>query len=155
MEVESLVKKETALTTRQVIQIALQLLMLALLLDWSFQILFPFVTPIVWGSVLAVALYPIHQWLKKTLKGRGTLAAVILCIIMLAIVIFPAVVLMLNTADEARDAMRDFQEGKIKIPPPGDHVKSWPVVGRKVDAIWRQASDNLTVLIEKNPEKVK
>src|SRR5215467_4749976 len=134
MEVDP-IKKQTAFNTRQVVQLALQLLMLAVLLIWSFHILFPFITPIIWGAVLAVALNPIHQWLKKRLKGKGTLVAVILCIIMLVIVILPAVALILNTADEARDAMRDFQEGKLNIPPPGDNVKNWPIVGRKVDAI--------------------
>jgi predicted PurR-regulated permease PerM len=64
MEVD-LIKKQTALATRQVVQMAIQLLMLALLLVWSFHILFPFLTPILWGAVLAVALSPIHQWLKK------------------------------------------------------------------------------------------
>lgn len=134
---------------------ALQLLMLALLLDWSYHILFPFVTPIVWGAVLAVAVYPIHQRLRKALKGKGTLAAVILCICMLLLVVLPVVVLTLNTADEARDAIRDFKEGRLKIPPPGDNVKNWPFVGRKADAIWRQASDDVTILVEKNPERVK
>lgn len=155
MDADNLLKKQTNPTTRQVVQMGLQLLMLALLLDWSYHILFPFVTPIVWGAVLAVAIYPIHQRLKRALKGKGTLAAVILCVAMLALIILPAVVLMLNTAGEARDAMQDFQEGKIRIPPPGDHVKSWPLVGRKVDAVWRQASDDLSLLVEKNPEKVK
>ncbi|HXB91333.1 MAG TPA: AI-2E family transporter [Puia sp.] len=155
MEADNLIKKQPPLTTRQVVQMALQLLMLALLLDWSYHILFPFLTPIVWGAVLAVALSPIHQRLKKALKGKGTLAAVILCICMLALVILPAVVMMLNTADEARDAIRDFQEGKIKVPPPGANVKNWPLVGKKVDEVWRQASDNISVLVEKNPERVK
>ena len=155
MDADSHLKKQNTPTTRHVVQMALQLLMLALLLDWSYHILFPFVTPILWGAVLAVAMNPIHYRLKQTLKGKGTLAAVIICISMLALIILPAVVLLLNTGDEARDAMRDFQAGKIKIPPPGDHVKDWPLIGKKADAIWRQASDDLSHLIEKNPERVK
>jgi predicted PurR-regulated permease PerM len=51
--------------------------------------------------------------------------------------------------------MKNFQEGKIKIPPPGANVKSWPLVGKKVDAAWRQASTDLSLLVEKNPERVK
>ncbi|HEV9036377.1 MAG TPA: AI-2E family transporter [Puia sp.] len=155
MEADELLKKKPVPAIRLVVQMALQLLMLALLLGWSYHILFPFVTPIVWGAVLAVALYPIHQRLKVALKGKGGFAAVIICICMLALVILPAVILMLNTADEAREAMTAFQEGKLKIPPPGDNVKNWPLVGRKADAVWRQASDNFSLLVEKNPEKVK
>jgi predicted PurR-regulated permease PerM len=155
MEAGNLIQKQTAPTTRQIVQMGVQLLMLALLLDWSYHILFPFVTPIVWGAVLAVALFPVHRRLKKTLKGKGTLAAVIICICMLALVIAPAVVLLLNSTDDAKGAIKDFQEGKIKIPPPGDNVKNWPLVGKKADAIWRQASEDVSVLVEKNPERVK
>ena len=92
-----------------------QLLMLALLLDWSYHILFPFVTPIVWGAVLAVALYPVHRRLKRSLKGKGTLAAVIICICMLALVIVPAVVLLLNSAD-------DLEVGRVGRPAPGEKL---------------------------------
>jgi predicted PurR-regulated permease PerM len=155
MEAGNPIQKQTAPTTRQVVQMGVQLLMLALLLDWSYHILFPFITPIVWGAVLAVALYPIHRRLKKALKGKGTLAAVIICICMLALIILPAVLLMVNSAGEAKQAMNDFQEGKLMVPPPGDNVKNWPLVGRKVDAVWRQASDNLDSLVQKNPERVK
>jgi predicted PurR-regulated permease PerM len=155
MEADNPAKNKMSPTTRQVVQTGLQLLMLALLLAWSYNILLPFFTPIVWGAVLAVAVYPIHQRLKKVLKGKGTFAAVIVCIIMLAVIIVPAVMLMLNTADQAKETITNLQEGKINIPPPGPNVKSWPLVGRKADAIWRQASENLSVLVEKNPEKVK
>ena len=38
----------------KVIHYAVQMLALALLLFWCFRILEPFVTPLVWGSVLAI-----------------------------------------------------------------------------------------------------
>ncbi|HEX3768482.1 MAG TPA: hypothetical protein VHT72_08895, partial [Puia sp.] len=64
--------------SRQIIHLAIQLLALAFLIYWCFQILGPFFTPIIWAAILAVSLYPLHQRLKKLLKGRGVLAAVIL-----------------------------------------------------------------------------
>ena len=155
MEAGNLVEKKMSPTTRQIVQMGVQLLMLALLIDWSYHILFPFVTPIVWGAVLAVALYPIHRRLKNSLKGKGTLAAVVICVCMLAVIIVPAVILTLNSAGEVKQAVNDFQEGKLTIPPPGDNVRNWPLVGKKVDGLWRQASADLSTLIEKNPDKVK
>jgi predicted PurR-regulated permease PerM len=145
----------TTPSTRQVIHLALQLLMLGLLLDFSYRILFAFIIPLVWGAILAITLAPLHRRLGKALNGKGTLAAVILSITMLATIVLPAVVVSLHTADEAKDALRDLQQGNIKLPPPGANVKNWPFIGRKADAIWRQASDDLSVLIEKNPEKVR
>jgi predicted PurR-regulated permease PerM len=155
MEADIQVVKQTAPTTRQVVQMALQLLMIALLLSWSYHILLPFVTPIVWGAVLAVALAPIHKRLKGALKGKGTLAAIIICIAMLALIILPAVLLMVNTGSEAAGTLKDLRQGELKIPPPGDHVKNWPLIGKKADAAWRQASDDLTKLIEQHPDRMK
>jgi predicted PurR-regulated permease PerM len=155
MEANDLTQKQAPPTTRKVVQIALQLLMLALLLDWSYNILLPFVTPIISGAVLAVALNPVHQRLKKWLKGKGTLAAVIICVAMLALIVVPAVFLMLNSADSAKDAIREIQNGNLKIPPPGSNVKNWPLIGKKVDEVWSAASEDLTTLAEKNPDRVK
>ena len=155
MQADDLIRKQSAPNTRQVVQLSLQLLMLAILLDFSYNILSAFITPLVWGAILAVALAPLHRRLSKALKGKSTLAAVLLCIFLLAILILPAVFVFLHTADEARDVMNDLQQGNIKIPPPGANVKNWPMIGKKADEIWRQASDDLSLLIEKNPEKVK
>jgi predicted PurR-regulated permease PerM len=46
------------LAANPVIHYAIQLLALALLMVWCFRIVEPFITPLVWGSVLAIALYP-------------------------------------------------------------------------------------------------
>jgi predicted PurR-regulated permease PerM len=147
--------KQSNVKSRQVVHVALQLVTLALLLAWSYNILLPFVAPITWGAVLAVALSPLHKSLKKVYKGRGTLAAVTVCVLMLAILIVPSVWLTLKTADEVRGVIQKYQQGNLVIPPPGEKVKTWPLIGRKVDAVWRQASVSLDTLIAKNPNRVK
>jgi predicted PurR-regulated permease PerM len=57
----------------------------------------PFVTPLVWSCIFAVTLSPLHQRFKKFLNGRGTLAAVLITIPVLAVFILPGVI-TLNTA---------------------------------------------------------
>jgi predicted PurR-regulated permease PerM len=51
-------------------------LVLALLL-WCIAIVRPFITTILWGVILAIAVAPAHRWMTATLGGRRKLAAVI------------------------------------------------------------------------------
>src|SRR6266566_99705 len=69
--------------SRQIIHLSIQMLALAFLIIWCFQILAPFVTPVIWAAILAVALFPMHQKLKRLLKGKGVLAAILMTAIFL------------------------------------------------------------------------
>ena len=46
------------------IDVAIRLAILGLLIYWSLLLIGPFVTVVLWGVVLAVALYPIFAWLR-------------------------------------------------------------------------------------------
>lgn len=138
-----------------VIHHALQLSALALLLVWCFRILEPFITPLVWGSVLAVALYPIHQVLTRKLKDRNIWSAVIITVLMMLLIIGPAVWLLLATVDEFRDVGHAYRSGDLHIPPPSPQVKDWPVIGTTVYENWTKASTDLTALIKENQDAVK
>ena len=72
--------------TGAAIDIAIRLGVLAVLVAWCFQILRPFVSPIVWGIIIAVALYPVYQKLNAKLGDRRKLTATglwaLLCLIL-------------------------------------------------------------------------
>ena len=141
--------------SRPIIHIALQLLALALLINFCYNVLQPFIDLLLWATIFAVALYPLQQKLKGWLKGRGTLAAIIVTVIMLVIFIVPAVVFTLRTGREAKVVLDNYRSGKIKINPPEESVKSWPLIGNKSYALWQQASTDLNTFIEENPDKVR
>ena len=60
----------------RVVETGIRLGLLVLLATWCFQIMRPFLIPIVWGGIIAVALYPAYLWLSRRLGGRQVLAAV-------------------------------------------------------------------------------
>jgi len=143
------------LPTRQIFHLAIQLLALALLLAWCFRILEPFVTPVVWSVILAVALYPLHKKFTQWLKGRKTLAAVIITILSLGLIIVPAIWLGISTAGEIKHFAAEYGAGHISIPPPTEKVKGWPLIGNKAYELWTQASTGIDSLVQKYPEQVK
>lgn len=144
-----------AFPVKQVFNIAIQLLALAILISWCYSILNPFITPFVWGAVLAVAFYPMHQKITGKLKNRGTLVAVLITLFSLLVLILPSVMLGLKTADEIKDVMADYHAGKISVPAPPEKVKEWPLIGTQAYGLWTEASTGLDSLIHKHPDEVK
>ena len=51
---------------------------LALLAIWCFILVRPFIALILWGSVIAVVLFPAFLWLSRRLGNQRTLAAILL-----------------------------------------------------------------------------
>lgn len=142
-------------TRNVVVHHALQLLALSLLLVWCFRILEPFVTPLVWGTVLAISLYPAQQKLAARLKGRNGLSASIITVLVLLVIIGPAVWLLLATVDEFKEVATLYRAGDLQIPPPNNKVATWPVIGPSLYKYWSEASKNLSALVVNNKEEVK
>ena len=42
-----------------------------LLAAWCLEILRPFVIPVAWGIIIAVAVHPAYVWLERALGGRS------------------------------------------------------------------------------------
>ncbi|MDL5048723.1 AI-2E family transporter [Oscillatoria amoena NRMC-F 0135] len=143
------------LPNNPVIHYALQLLALALLLIWCFRILESFITPLVWGAILAITLYPLHKKITQWLKGRKGWSAVIITVLLIGVILGPAVGLLLSTVDEVKELATAYREGELHVPPPSAKVKEWPVIGSTLYGYWSKASTNLTALITENRDQVK
>jgi predicted PurR-regulated permease PerM len=114
-----------------------------LLLAWSFQIVQPFVTPILWGAILAVALMPVTLKLKKLLGGRHGLAATLITLVSLAVLVVPTIIVSESLVGSAQKVAATFDAGSVKIPAPPPEVAEWPVVGKPLNEFWSLASTNL------------
>ena len=53
----------------------IQIAAVAILVVWCWRILEPFVSIILWGLIIAVALYPMHQSLSIRIGGREKVSA--------------------------------------------------------------------------------
>jgi predicted PurR-regulated permease PerM len=125
------------------IQLAVRLALLALLIYWSFVVIRPFIPILAWSVVLAVALYPVFNWLSGLLGNRPKLAATVLTLINLGIVIGPATWLGLGAVEGIRSFAAQLGAGTLAIPSPPAGVKDWPIIGTQLFALWDQASTNL------------
>ena len=55
---------------RRAVEAAIRICLLAGLALWCFAIVKPFVMPVLWGVIFAVALFPVFEWIARRLGGR-------------------------------------------------------------------------------------
>jgi predicted PurR-regulated permease PerM len=135
--------------TTTIIELAIRLGVLALLLYWSFLLVEPFISIVIWSAVLAVALYPVFEWISFRLGGRRRLAAVLTTILSLLIVIGPATWLALGLIDSLRVISDKLDPSILTIPPPPNSVKEWPLIGEPIYQFWELASTNFSAALAK------
>jgi predicted PurR-regulated permease PerM len=119
-----------------------------------YQVFAPFLTLMVWALILAVALYPMHQYLAAKIGRRQGLAATIVVLLGVTLIIVPTAVLMSSLGDSVRQLIIDVQENTLEIPAPREAVATWPVVGEKFYAIWSAAHNDLPALIQSMQPKI-
>ena len=112
-----------------------------------YQALSPFLKLAVWSIILAVAIYPLHQWISRRVGGRQKLASVILVIVGIAVIVIPTWLLMNSFADSVHRLVGAVQQDSVHVPPPRESVKSWPVVGNRVYETWARAQNDLPGLV--------
>jgi predicted PurR-regulated permease PerM len=127
--------------------LSIRIVCLGLLAYWSLLLIGPFLTIIAWSIIIAVALYPIFDWLRAKLHGHRILAAATITVFSLLVILGPAAWLGLSLAASVQLLIVRFGDGSIAIPPPPEIIKAWPVIGDKAYAIWQLASTNLTELL--------
>jgi len=135
----------TALSTTTMIGLAIRLGFIGLLAYWSFRVIAPLVTIGLWSAILAVALYPLFDWLAARLHPR--LAAAVVTVMCFLIVTGPVTWLALGMIDAIRSLVASLNDGQTAVPLPPESVKAWPVIGERIHQLWTLAATNMRVAL--------
>jgi len=141
--------------TKLAIEIAIRLGMIFLILAWCLQILSPFIGMVAWGAIIAIAIYTPFQKLVDKLGGRKKLAVTLVAVLSIAAVLIPVISLSSSMIDSATTIGDQIESGALKVPPPAESVREWPLIGEKTFEIWNQASIDLSDFLQKYPDQVK
>ena len=135
--------------------LAIRLVCLAFIAYWTFILIRPFLTILIWSTIIAVALYPIFEWLSAKFLGHRALAATVITLCSLVIMLGPVTWLGLSLADSARMLSAGLSDGAIEIPPPPEAVRAWPVIGNYAYETWQLASTNLREMLVQAAPRLK
>jgi predicted PurR-regulated permease PerM len=125
------------------VEASIRIALIALLVLWCFEVMRPFLHPIVWGIILAIAIHPAYRRLGRAMGGRERLSATLLVVGALLLLIVPSIMITTSLVESATELAGKLHEGKVKIPPPPAVVADWPVVGDRLHGLWATASGNL------------
>jgi predicted PurR-regulated permease PerM len=130
-------------TVEAVVRVGLILTMLVL----CYWIVRPFLVPIAWGIIIAVAAWPGYERLLRALHGRRSLASVAFVLIALVVLILPIIMLSGTLVQGAQTLAKGVEAGGWRIPPAPD-LSTIPLVGDQIQSFWNRASTNMQGLIE-------
>ena len=146
-------KEEDRIFQARALDAVVRISLLALLVLWCFNIVRPFIMPILWGAIMAVAIYPLYVKVHHKLGGREKMTAVLIDLVALAILIVPAILLTDSLIVGTQKLAAEHEAGTLTIPPPSESVKNWPLVGEDLHHAWTLASSNLeAALVQFKPQ---
>lgn len=126
---------------RDLAGIVLGIIAICLLMASAFWILRPFLLPLVWATMIAVATWPLLLGVQKWLRNSRVLAVLVMTATQLLILILPlalAVMTILQNADAMKNWIKAFSAEGLPAPPAW--VATLPLVGEKAAAMWMQAA---------------
>ncbi|MDB6058726.1 MAG: putative inner rane protein [Verrucomicrobiales bacterium] len=100
-------------------------------------VLFPFVSALAWAMILCYSCWPIYERLLNALKGRRTLAALVMAVLITLVILLPFVVVGISLSDNVHDlsvaAHRWVDEG---LPPAPTWLGKVPMAGSFLVQQW-------------------
>ena len=140
---------------KNMLEVSIRIGLVILLVVWCFQIVRPFIVPVIWGIIIAVATHPGYRRLYVALGDRRVLAATLVTLLMLVLLIGPTMMLGGTLVDGAQELKQQLSEEQLRIPPPPESVGTWPVIGPPLAKFWSLASVNLGAALEKIGPQIK
>jgi predicted PurR-regulated permease PerM len=140
---------------RNAIEIAVYLLLIAAIVVWCFRIVAPFIPFLLWGMIIAIAVYTPFLALRRALGGRNKLAVLIFVVLGLGIVILPTWMFAGSLIESAQQLRGNLESGQFEIAPPGENVKDWPLIGERVYEQWSEAAADFEDWLEEHSDQVK
>lgn len=141
--------------SNRMIDAAIKIVAIGLLILWCFNILSPFLLPIIWGAILAIALFPIYNKVSNLFNGNKKVTSILFSIVLISILVVPTIVFSASAIDSLQHISQELKGGTLSIPEPSENIKTWPLVGEQIHQGWLSASQNFKGFVTQYPEQIK
>src|SRR6516162_6948089 len=128
----------SATGTTQLLEHAILLLLFAGLVIGVLAVLRPFATAILFGTILAIAAWPLREFLLRCGLKRG-LDATLLLLLALAVVVLPLLAVAPGLAERLTQGASRLQDYFASSPQAPSWLGGLPIVGERLARIWDQA----------------
>jgi predicted PurR-regulated permease PerM len=136
-------------STKQIVELLIRMALLILLLFYCFEILLPFIMPVLWAVIIAVAVFPLHQLLQKKLGGREKLSATLITLAILSFIFIPVGFFISSISETIIDFKNQAESGAIHLDQPNPIIQTWPIIGKPLYDFLQNAAGSLTGIFQK------
>ena len=133
-----------------IVRTTLAVLFIGILITASFWVLRPFLTALVWATMIVVTTWPVMLAVQKRLGNRRGPAVAVMSVVLLLVFIIPfsmAVIIIVERADEIVAGIKTLTTSAV--PPPPEWLERIPLVGKKAVTQWLQISSDPAGLSER------
>ena len=128
-----------SLPQRDLTQTTLAVLFIGLLITASFWIVWPFLSALIWATMVVVATWPLMLQVQARLGGSRMLAVAVMTLSLLLVLLVPmslAIVTLVDNADRIIGWSKWLAETRVPAPP--HWVAGIPLIGDRIQQFWLQ-----------------
>ncbi|AMO49220.1 AI-2E family transporter YdiK [Kosakonia oryzendophytica] len=126
--------------SRDVPQIMLSVLFLAIMIIACLWVVQPFILGFAWAGTVVIATWPLLLRLQRLLFGRRSLAVLVMMLLLILLFIIPVALLVNSLVDSSGPVIHAVTSGAM-APPELAWLHSIPLVGDKLYAGWHNLLD--------------
>jgi predicted PurR-regulated permease PerM len=116
----------------------LAVLFIGILIAASFWVMRPFLSALLWATMIVIATWPYFLKLQTRLWGKRWLAVLVMTVLLLLVLIVPICFAVLTILDRSDEIVAWFKSlSTVKIPPPPGWLEKIPVVGGSAVQRWQ------------------
>ncbi len=150
-----MIDENAKIVEKNAIDAAIKIGILGTMVVCTLFIVKPFIIPVLWGIIIAVAMEPFVGKAAAAMGGRRKLVSVIFALVVILALIVPAVMLVSSSIDAVQSISAGLEDNSLTVPPPPEGVKDWPLIGPPVSKSWDLASSNLAAALKQYGPQLK
>ncbi|GAD79814.1 AI-2E family transporter [Vibrio ezurae] len=141
--------------SKQAIDAFIKIVIVGILLYLCFQILKPFILLMIWGAIIATALFPLVKGIENKIGLSQSKSSWLLSLFGVMLLILPSYFIGDSLFSSAGDVYDQVQSGSLHLKPPSESIKAWPIIGERLYSTLLGFSANLTAALIQHSEHVK
>ena len=145
---------DDAVATGRLLDLFIRAAVIGSLAALCYVVFAPFLTLVAWAVVLAIVLFPLHEWVVRRSGGRAGLASTLIVVLGAVLLVVPTAMLMDSFGSSIHDLVEGVHNNTLRIPAPGEWVRDWPLVGEKLYGAWLKAHTDLPGLVQSLQPKI-
>ncbi len=147
--------KENRSFEKNAMEATIRIAVVAALVIWTYQIIRPFLVPLIWGIIIAIAVEPFVARVSHALGNRRKLVSVLFALVVIVTLVVPVVLFSTSSFQALQPYIKNIHKVHLTIPPPPNNIDGWPILGPVAAKLWGLATENLSTLVKQFEPQLK